>query len=251
MAQKTLIYGNYKVLGPDDNILFRCGLKKFTWYLKKNLAERIDSHTIKINFIPKGNGHVADPYYVQPRDNLCSVCGTEYNLSKHHVVPYCYRRYFPEIIKNHSYHDVLPLCMECHNTYEKEHSIILRKILAEKYDVPVHGFSFKEGKAKSKAVKSAKALSKYSGCIPEFRKKELRENIRLFLECEDLTDSDIVELAKTKWRHTINRQTHGEAVMSKVEDLQDFVITWRKHFIETMKPQHLPRGWDIHRNIYR
>ena len=27
--------------------------------------------------------------------------------------------------------------------------------------------------------------------------------------------------------------------------LNQFIIKWRRHFIETMKPKHLPPGWKV------
>jgi hypothetical protein len=39
-------------------------------------------------------------------------------------------------------------------------------------------------------------------------------------------------------------------VIEHVSDLQGFVERWRKHFIDTMNPQHMPKGWRIDREIY-
>ena len=36
------------------------------------------------------------------------------NLTRHHVVPHCYRRNFPQELKAYCSHDVLPLCHSCH-----------------------------------------------------------------------------------------------------------------------------------------
>jgi len=46
-------------------------------------------------------------------------------------------------------------------------------------------------------------------------------------------------------------KTHGEIVMSKVADVNEFVRIWRNHFLETMKPQHLPEHWDANRKLGR
>ena len=32
---------------------------------------------------------------------------------------------------------------------------------------------------------------------------------------------------------------------------EEFVIEWRKYFIDTFKPQHMPKGWDINHRIAR
>lgn len=72
-----------------------------------------------------------DPYYRQRLENRCVICGTSEHLTKHHVIPSMYRRYFHNRFKSNNHHDVLPLCYECHRQYELEADILKEELLQE------------------------------------------------------------------------------------------------------------------------
>ncbi|KAJ1487119.1 hypothetical protein T484DRAFT_1889535 [Baffinella frigidus] len=38
---------------------------------------------------------------------------------------------------------------------------------------------------------------------------------------------------------------HGEKVVVSQGDLRVFIVRWRAHFIKTVRPRHLPKGWSI------
>lgn len=251
-ASEEPIYGNYSVLDPQGRLMFRCGEKKFKWYLKKGLADPINDRVIRLNFIPNGLGYVDDHFYLQDRKNVCVCCGTDKKLSKHHVVPYCYRKFFPELAKDHNYHDVLPLCTDCHELYESEHSYQMRLALAEKYDAPLHGLGVnKDDPIRGRAIKAAYCLAEYGDAIPEDRRQELYSRIEAFLGCRP-NKRRIRALAKMAPMagRTPYYKTHGEIVMSKVENLQEFVVAWRRNFIETMQPKFMPQGWSIEADAF-
>lgn len=49
-------------------------------------------------------------------------------------------------------------------------------------------------------------------------------------------------------QYNINSFDYGKLLVDKLdthEKLHNFIIMWRKHFIETMKPKYLPIGWKI------
>ena len=92
---KTNLYGNFHVLSPEGDIMFHCNEDKINWYLTRNLADKISPTAIQLRFKPNGPGHMGDHYYMSQKENKCVVCGTESQLTRHHVIPYCYRRYFP------------------------------------------------------------------------------------------------------------------------------------------------------------
>jgi hypothetical protein len=33
--------------------------------------------------------------------------------------------------------------------------------------------------------------------------------------------------------------------------LEDFVRMWRQHFVDVLKPKHLPRGWNVEHKMQR
>lgn len=51
---------------------------------------------------------------VTVRDHRCVVCGDEEHYLRYRVVPSCYRRHFPVHLKSHRSHDVVLLCVPCH-----------------------------------------------------------------------------------------------------------------------------------------
>lgn len=58
------------------------------------LTEKVkdDPLTVKLNFEPGGRPESEDDYYLQHKENICVVCGSEEMLIKKQVVPKEYRR---------------------------------------------------------------------------------------------------------------------------------------------------------------
>lgn len=42
------------------------------------------------------------------------MCGQEGEYLRHSIVPHCYRQHFPPAMKSHLSHDVVLLCVGCH-----------------------------------------------------------------------------------------------------------------------------------------
>lgn len=55
-----------------------------------------------------------DGFYSTSRANRCVVCGCEEHYLRYRVVPACYRRCFPTHLKSHRSHDIVLLCLDCH-----------------------------------------------------------------------------------------------------------------------------------------
>lgn len=186
------IYDNTKILNPDGSVLCFTEAKRARFYLNKNLAEKIsdDPLVIKLTFTPKGPGSQRCSYLLEPRENKCVVCGSVEDLTRHHVVPHCYRKHFPENMKSHQSYDILAVCFPCHNKYEK-HADKLKKELAGKYGVVVeHGLNKRE-RAYESAISAARTLIKYGEDVPSTRKEVLISRVK-----EIFGDEDIESVAK-------------------------------------------------------
>lgn len=248
------IYGNWRVHHPDGTLIFRCDDKKAQWYLDRDLAEIIDGTDIKLKFIPQGRGHEGDKFYLSERKNLCVCCQTNLNLTRHHIVPYCFRKHFPENIKQYSSHDIVALCKECHNKYEHA-ATELKMQLAEQFHVDFDTVNpeFKFGRRQELcALGAAKALHNYASEIPEDRQTILLKRIAEYFPGEEITPEVIESLAtRSRKRKPNNQKLFGKSVVDKLEDIDAFVLMWRRHFISTMQPTHLPDGWDIQRQARR
>lgn len=238
------MYGNIKVLSQAGDLLFRASDKKIQWYLSKGLATKVDEETIQLTFEHAGTATTGDTFTLSEKVNQCVVCGTIDNLTKHHVVPYWYRKHFPLKYKCHSSHDVLLVCRECHSWYERRFADPFKLQLASEYDIPLYS---KEALAKLRQQMLAKAILNHKEKMPKVRQEDLI--IRLAIELGDFpNDEEIVKLSSDDFEKE-SRYCHGKSVVEKVVDLQSFVERWRQHFVDSMRPRYLPKGWSIERSL--
>ena len=242
------IYGNCQVFSPGGILMFRCDDKKANWYLSKNLADIIKDKplTIKLKFKPQGLGNHNKKFGLTDMYNKCVCCGSEEYLTRHHVVPYCYRKFFPLKFKSHNFHDVLLVCVHCHDRYERQ-ADKLKSFLANEYNAPVSGETIQD-KGTIKYCKMAMTLLREDlNKIPTKRVKYLKSEIKNKFSIKRLSRKRLVEISEV--RTTTLNKTHGEIVMSKVSDIQSFVEMWRKHFVENNECKFLPENWNVSHEI--
>jgi hypothetical protein len=239
------IYGNVTMLAPTGDGLCRCDVKKMRWYVSRGLAEVVshDPPVFKLKFMPSGQDHFNDVFYMTPKQNMCVVCGCEDYLTRHHVVPLCFRRCFPVAKKKHKHHDIVALCVRCHERYEAV-SLEMKQRLCDQYSVLLNipkdagGWSMTMARAKS----AARALKKYSKIIPPSRRFELEQQIEEHLGHAP-SEADMQALCGV--RTTPKGWDFARQVMDKVDDLDAFARMWREHFMSTMKPKHMPEHWTL------
>jgi hypothetical protein len=243
MQTTNLLYGNCCVLSPEGILMFRCNEKKINWYLKRDLADIVSDNpkTIQLKFKPNGLGNHNKPYGLTEMHNRCVNCGIEEDLTKHHVIPICYRKHFSIELKSHNFHDVLPMCISCHEKYERK-ADILKKELSLKYNAPLSGILEGEEQPHYKCSKLAKTLLN-NKTLPDKKVKSLKNFIKRELLIKRLTNKKLKTLSEIK--PSIHRVTHGEIVMSQIIDIHSFIEMWRKHFIENNECNFLPQNWHI------
>ena len=133
ISNKDRLYGNIIVYSKDMQPMFKTNLRRAKWYLDfpdKKLAEivELDSEnnilSIKLLFEANGLGYynkiISDNYNISDKENICVVSGCDdwTKLTKHHVVPYMYRKWFPLEYKSRSCHDIVLITLENHHNYE-------------------------------------------------------------------------------------------------------------------------------------
>ena len=185
---------------------------------------------------------------VDPND-VCCVCGfVRGRMTRHHVVPGCYRKPLHHDRNYHDLHDIVAICVPCHGKYEK-HAMILKKRLCERYGVPMDGIGLVLPHD-STAIRAAVALVRHGDRIPAKRTAELRADIVSHLGREP-EEVDMSELAGKKAGVSPGPDyvTCGELVAAKIENMQAFWRMWRTHFVEKMKPGFLPADWDLDREV--
>lgn len=239
------IYGNWKILAPDGELLFLTLKKRVDWYLKRNLAKVIDDETIQLTFEPKKRSSKDDKYNLSLKENKCVVCGSEdiELLTRHHIVPYEYRKYFPEEIKSRSSHDVVPICREHHNQYELIADELKKDILLM-YDITNDD---KITQCRDKALKCAKLMLNNKN-IPINRLEQIRADFILYSGIQDLSEKNIIDFCENN-RKTKNISHIVVEKLLEKNELEQFVKMWRKHFIDTMRPGFMPQHWSIERKI--
>ena len=240
-----------------------CARRKVDWYLSRNLANIVSENptVFQLKFQPKGKGYSLYPELITKRFNICVVCGDTdpLNLTKHHCVPSRYRKLFPHQYKARASHDIVPLCPDCHEKYER--SVATREIeksICEEIGVETISPEDEEYNRKFRTIALAKNIIKYGESIPTKRLSELEQKIKSVFNIPNITKSELKKLIKeTKLEPGLYRLSQksnwDKAVKNhlKTHDAIDiFIKRWRQHFVDTMKPQFLPDFWSVDMPIF-
>jgi hypothetical protein len=228
--------------------MFHGDAEKALWYLNRDLVEVVSQEPPVLRFLfePGGSGHIGDAFYLSGKLNRCVVCGSEEGLNRHHVVPSVYRRHLPTEVKEHAHHDVVLLCVGCHERYERE-ADRLRAELGRACGVPPHGLRGESDRRSSRAVSLARALRRDGERIPPARRQEM---LRVIGEWLGKAPSDADVEAAAGLEATSEGELlaeHGRAVVAAAGDVQAFLRRWREHFLNTMQPRFMPEHWDVDR----
>ncbi|KAK9822142.1 hypothetical protein WJX74_010568 [Apatococcus lobatus] len=195
-SARTPVYQNCKMLSADGSLLCHCDLRKLKWYQARGLADKVadDPPTIQLKFEHKATDQLtgSDDFYTHSKENRCVACGDDSHFLRYRVVPACYRRHFPLHMKSHRSHDILLLCVDCHELAHSSAEAVKRKV-AEEFDIPLV-----PGYAKAPRIcpgesqqpvgtrspvhpynvrRSALALEKYGAQMPEGRRQQLRKMV--------------------------------------------------------------------------
>jgi hypothetical protein len=248
-ARRSVLYGNFHFQGPDGRTMFHGDAEKALWYLNRALVEVVSREppVLRFTFEPGGAGHIGDAFYLAAKRNRCVVCGSEEGLNRHHVVPSVYRRHLPADVKDHAHHDVVLLCVGCHERYERK-ADELRAELGRECGVPPHGLRGEQDRRRSRAVSLARALRRDGQRIPAARRQEMLRLIgeRLGKELPDDVDVEAVAGVEAASEGELLAE-HGRAVVAWAGDVQAFLCRWRQHFLDTMQPRFMPDHWDVDR----
>jgi hypothetical protein len=196
--RQSPLYHNCQLLAPDGTLLSTVDRKKIDWYLKKDLGELIcdDPPTLKLNFEPSGKPNKDREYYLSNKMNICVACGRNDTYIRKYIIPHEYRKHFPSKMKEHLSHDVVLLCVRCHQI-SSQYDSLLRQDLAREYSIPLDAVTQKyhEDYDKIKIRNLARALSHKS--LPEARRDEIMESISDYLNCHasEVTPEMIEDLA--------------------------------------------------------
>ena len=251
-VRSRVAYHNCLIIAPDGTELAYCDEKKEHYYLSHGLATSIEMNglrAIKLNFEPKSKS--VEKEFLFPRNNACAVCGKKDELTKHHIVPYNYRVNFPIEIKSRNSYDIVALCTEHHAEYERK-ADKFKKELAGEFGVKFQDEKMDEETFNKKRAKgAAKTLLLYEKNIPIDRKPILIADIKKFLGRLP-TQEDILKLCETEKKKAREINDHGKLICDKlksIDEINDFIIRWRQHFLKVMNPQYMPKDWKVDRKF--
>jgi len=263
ILQRKEVYGNWTMLSPSGEEMCKCAKKKADWYLSRNLATLVESKekTFRLIFQPAGNGNAGDEYYLGKRDSKCVVCGIEENLTRHHVVPYAYRKNFSLKYKSHSSHDIIVICDECHVQYHTDFGNKLIHEIDEEMFVTSESSQIKASKTPAftlmrMGLSSANTLVRHREKIPPERQEILWERIEAYFGYRP-TIEVLIPLV-SEWSQEREEQpvnfTRGCQVAKKIEEagqqsVEAFSQRWRQHFVDSMMPKFLPVGWRVDKEL--
>lgn len=237
---KKNLLGNFTAFDPSGKFLFNCDSKKARWYVKKNLATwtNEEQNHFQLNFEPKGSGNREfGKYFTEYICNQCVICGNSNNLTKHHVVPSCYRRHFPDVCKSNDHFDVLLICSPCHEKVERSYDD-RKKILGKHYKGDIE-HTYNSYKELNSLIRTAQ---KHEEFLDDIRKQlmidkavKINPDIDTF---EKLLVTDLIDIGGS-----MDNEICEKVVKEAQDDLKNFIISWRELFIEYGQPQFLPNGW--------
>lgn len=254
LAMKKPMYDNIEMYAPNGELLCTIATKKANWYVRKELANwMVESKSIQLFFEPKAKSPSPNVYNQSHKKNICVVCGDSNKFMRHYVVPYCYRTLFPAKYKTHMPHDIVILCPDCHLYCEQSTQRRQKALEASLRKNPETARPSFPDKHLYNIRSAALALSNHRSKLPP-PKIEVYEGLvreHYGLGASDPLPDDLLGAATTI-EITVPNPNYipgPEIVVSQLantaESLEEFILGWREHFLETMQPRFLQKGWDI------
>jgi len=124
-------------------------------------------------------GRSSESCYASKKENRCVVCGVARNFLRYHAVPTCYRCHFPPQYRCNGSHDVILLCVTCHEEASK-HVFQLKQQLADEYQAPLNWSNEEHRKQSARACaarRAAAALLRSGDSMPLDRILELKSKL--------------------------------------------------------------------------
>jgi hypothetical protein len=268
LAMKKPMYDNIRMLDPQGTLLCTISTKKAKWYVNKSLARwHADNQTaIQLLFEPshRSNQSVENSkdeevaYFNKSiKQNICVVCGHDKYHMRHYVVPYSCRSLLPNKYKQHMAHDVVILCPDCHLECKKQATERLRYLEKCCRKDPRTATPHYIDRGRYKIKSCALALLKWRNKLPLDTIDEYEALVRKHFM---LSDEDDLTAAMMRQATDVEVEIPNPLYIpaSKVivgafcqtdEDIKGFVKSWRKHFVSSMAPRFLPKGWDVDSNV--
>lgn len=208
---KAPVYHNCRIYADDGRLLCFCDRKKLEWYVKRGLAEYVEKEppSVRLLFEPKGKPeYEGNDFYIQSKSNRCVGCGESSHYLRYRIIPSCYKQHFPDHLKSHRSHDIVLLCVNCHEIAHKAAEKHKRQIALE-YGIPLFAkvtgpegmigghdeavvSNKREGGVAPLQLKNAAmALLRHGSTIPPPRRAELEKVVQTYYGRDHVSVSDL------------------------------------------------------------
>ncbi|KAL2634415.1 hypothetical protein R1flu_005894 [Riccia fluitans] len=206
---KAPVYHNCRIYADDGRLLCFCDRKKLDWYVRRGLAEFVQEEppAVRLLFEPKGRPEDENnEFYIQSKFNRCVGCGESSHYLRYRIIPSCYRQQFPEYLKSHRSHDIVLLCVDCHEAAHKaaeKHKIkiakefgvpLFAKVMDSEGEQNQAAFADAEGEMGVPPLQlknAAMSLLRHGSTIPDQRREVLEEVIKAYFGRETITQEDL------------------------------------------------------------
>ncbi|CAH2059794.1 unnamed protein product [Thlaspi arvense] len=213
---KAPVYHNCRIYANDGRLLCYCDRRKLEWYMNRGLAKLVeeDPPAIMLLFEPKGRPEdEGNDFYIQTKKNICVGCGEGNHYLRYRIIPSCYRVHFPEHLKSHRSHDIVLLCVDCHEVahaaaerYKKQIAtefgipLFVRRVLDSKeaqgassssVEYESTGDSEDAGVSPLHLRTAAMALLRHGNRMPSSRREELLQTVKMYYGGRDISEEDL------------------------------------------------------------
>ncbi|XP_010510020.1 PREDICTED: protein RRP6-like 3 isoform X2 [Camelina sativa] len=212
---KAPVYHNCRIYANDGRLLCYCDKRKLEWYLNRGLAKLVeeDPPAIMLLFEPKGRPEdEGNDFYIQTKRNICVGCGEGKHYLRYRIIPSCYRVHFPEHLKSHRSHDIVLLCVDCHEVahaaaerYKKQIAtefgipLFVRRVLDSKEAQGTSSLMEDESTVNSEDAgvsplllrSAAMALLRHGNRMPSSRREELLQIVKMYYGGRDISEDDL------------------------------------------------------------
>lgn len=242
-VSKTTALHFIKMENPNGQFMGYSTKSRAQWYISKNLAKWVGDNAFRLNFIPKGNGKGHIPYYNEVVENRCVCCGTYENMTRHHVFPYMFKSQLPIQYKSRSNYDILPVCSDCHEEYERKADLVKRDLKNKVLEQNKIEVSANEVKRIKSVLASRKFLLNYDENPSLYKNVPLDRVLMHEKNAEQYIDENILEKLELNNKYWVNELM--DDLQDDEEKLLEFVKMWRQHFVDSMNPKFLPKLWVV------
>lgn len=246
--RNKVLYGNCEVYSMHNKLMFRCNLRKINWYMKRGLAEKIndDPLSIRLNFEANGTGEPEDVLKIK-RENQCVVCGqTDIDkLTKHHIVPYEFRKHFPEHYKSNLSILVIGLCGDCHSIYEEQFANPLKEELfkdAGVRDMELQKFIWRLFVSIGRNIKAG---HDHKGIAKKVQLLLSQMTNKIDIDLDKVDNSDMPYIESMIVKLDMQNISRGYMVYKHIKDFVEFSTMWFNHFVDSMKPLHMSSDLNV------